>query len=83
MMLDDVSVMARRLAGIGAGNTPSRMAENLNVFGFALTDGEMSRIATLDTGTSVAFDHHDPKMVGWLNSRALELPGRGSLRTRP
>jgi 2,5-diketo-D-gluconate reductase A len=49
---------------------PDRMTENLDVFGFALTDDQMSQIATLDTGTSVAFDHHDPQMVSWLNSRA-------------
>jgi 2,5-diketo-D-gluconate reductase A len=49
---------------------PDRMAENLDVFGFELTDDDMSRIETLDTGTSVAFDHHDPQMVSWLNSRA-------------
>jgi len=49
---------------------PDRMTENLDVFGFELTDDQMSQIATLDTGTSVAFDHHDPQMVSWLNSRA-------------
>jgi 2,5-diketo-D-gluconate reductase A len=38
---------------------PERMAENLDVFGFALTDDDMSRIAALDTGASVAFDHRD------------------------
>jgi 2,5-diketo-D-gluconate reductase A len=46
------------------------MAENLDVFGFELTDDEMSQIASLDTGASVAFDHRDPQMVSWLNSRA-------------
>lgn len=47
-----------------------RMAENMNVFDFQLSDKEMNEIATLDTGVSVAFDHHDPKMVSWLNGRA-------------
>jgi 2,5-diketo-D-gluconate reductase A len=49
---------------------PERMAENLDVFDFELTEDEMSRIATLDTGASVAFDHRDPAMVSWLNGRA-------------
>lgn len=31
----------------------------------------MARIATLDSGTSMFFDHRDPTMVTWLaNSRA-------------
>jgi 2,5-diketo-D-gluconate reductase A len=46
-----------------------RMAQNLNVFDFTLTDDEMARIATMDTGASLFFDHRDPAMVSWLNSR--------------
>ena len=46
-----------------------RMDQNLDVFDFALTDDEMARIATLDTGSSLFFDHRDPAMVSWLNSR--------------
>ncbi|MFZ0530513.1 MAG: aldo/keto reductase [Propionicimonas sp.] len=42
---------------------PERMAENLNIFDFTLSAAEMSRIATLDTGASIAFDHRDPAMV--------------------
>ena len=46
-----------------------RMEQNLDVFDFTLTDDEMSRIATMDTGASLFFDHRDPAMVSWLNSR--------------
>ncbi|MFF4345937.1 aldo/keto reductase [Streptomyces sp. NPDC001530] len=42
---------------------PERMEENLDVFDFELTDEEMSRIAAMDTGVSVAFDHRDPEWV--------------------
>jgi 2,5-diketo-D-gluconate reductase A len=49
---------------------PERMTENLDIFGFQLTGDEMSQIATLDTGASLFFDHRDPAMVSWLNSRA-------------
>jgi 2,5-diketo-D-gluconate reductase A len=46
-----------------------RMEENLDVFDFALTDEDMSRISTMDTGASLFFDHRDPAMVSRLNSR--------------
>jgi 2,5-diketo-D-gluconate reductase A len=45
---------------------PERMAENLDVFDFELTDEEMGRVATLDTGASVFFDHRDPEWVARL-----------------
>ncbi|WP_435061548.1 aldo/keto reductase [Amycolatopsis thermoflava] len=46
---------------------PERMAENIDVFDFQLTDDEMARIATLDTGRTHIFDHHDPAAVKWLS----------------
>jgi 2,5-diketo-D-gluconate reductase A len=49
---------------------PDRMRENIDVFDFELTDDEMARIAAMDTGTTLFFDHRDPDMVSWLNSRA-------------
>ena len=49
---------------------PDRMRENIDVFDFELTDDDMTRIAAMDTGTTLFFDHRDPNMVSWLNSRA-------------
>ncbi|MFI9832842.1 aldo/keto reductase [Streptomyces sp. NPDC051913] len=51
---------------------PERMAENLDVFDFELTDDQMAAIATLETGQTLFFDHHDPAMVNWLSARRLE-----------
>jgi 2,5-diketo-D-gluconate reductase A len=45
---------------------PERMAENIDVFDFTLTDDEMARIAAMDTGASAFFDHRDPAMVSRL-----------------
>ena len=46
-----------------------RMAENLNILDFSLTEDDMARIATLDTGKSLFFDHHDGEVtkmfMGW------------------
>lgn len=63
-------LVQREVAVIPKSTRRERMAENMNVFDFQLSDEEMKQIATLDKGVSVAFDHHDPAMVSWLNSRA-------------
>lgn len=42
-----------------------RMAENLNVFDFALTDEDIAAIAALDQKKSSFFSHYDPSMVEW------------------
>lgn len=50
---------------------PDRMAQNLDVFDFELTETQMARIADLHTGGSQFFDHQDPEMVRWLSARRL------------
>ncbi|MEP7765926.1 aldo/keto reductase [Sanguibacter sp. 25GB23B1] len=62
-------LIQRGVVVIPKSSRPERMAENIDVFDFGLTDEETSRIATLDTGVSVAFDHRDPAMVSYLNAR--------------
>ncbi|GAA1917889.1 aldo/keto reductase [Microbacterium aoyamense] len=52
--------------------SPERMAQNLDVFDFELTDGDFTQIAALDEATSQFFDHRDPDMVRWLSARRLE-----------
>jgi 2,5-diketo-D-gluconate reductase A len=51
---------------------PDRMVQNLDVFDFELTDDQMTRIAALDTGTSLFFDHRAPAMVTWLGGRRAD-----------
>lgn len=46
-----------------------RMAENLEVFDFELSDADLDRIGTLDTGASAFFDHRDPAMVDRIGGR--------------
>jgi 2,5-diketo-D-gluconate reductase A len=51
---------------------PDRMAQNLDIFDFTLTEDQMDQIATLDTGASLFFDHRDPAMVSSLGGRRID-----------
>ncbi|MCM1050304.1 MAG: aldo/keto reductase [Clostridiales bacterium] len=42
-----------------------RMAQNIDVFDFMLTEEDMAAITALDTKTSSFFSHYDPNMVEW------------------
>ncbi|MEV7887087.1 aldo/keto reductase [Streptomyces sp. NPDC002817] len=49
-----------------------RMAENIDIFDFELADDQMASIATLETGSSLFFDHRAPDMVSRLSARRLD-----------
>jgi len=51
---------------------PERMRENLDVLDFELTEDELARIAELDTGESLFFDHRDAVMVSQIGTRRLD-----------
>ncbi|RZJ03330.1 MAG: aldo/keto reductase, partial [Rubrivivax sp.] len=52
---------------------PERMAENLDVFDFALDAGDVERISALETGTSSFFSHRDPAIIQWMSERRLDI----------
>jgi 2,5-diketo-D-gluconate reductase A len=64
-------LIQREVVVIPKSVRPERMAQNLDVFGFTLTDEHMSQMASLDTGASLFFDHRDPAMVSWLGGRRI------------
>lgn len=63
-------LVQREVVAIPKSVNPDRMAQNIDIFDFDLTEDEMSQIATLERGDSQFFDHRDPAMVSWLGSRA-------------
>ena len=65
-------LIQREVVVIPKSVRPDRMAQNLDVFDFELTDQQMNRIAALDTGASLFFDHRDPAMVTWLGGRRVD-----------
>ena len=59
----------REIVVVSKSVRAERMRENIDVLDFELSDEEMAGIAELDTGGTLFFDHADPAMVSWLNSR--------------
>ena len=51
----------------------SRMIENFNIFDFDLSDDDMEIIKSLDTKSSLFFDHRNPDIIKWMANRKLEF----------
>jgi len=66
-------LIQRGVVAIPKSVRKERMAENFNIFDFALSAEDMEAIKALDTSTSSFFDHRDPAMVKWLGERKLEV----------
>lgn len=66
-------LVQRGVVAIPKSVRADRIAENIDIFDFALTDAQMASIATLDSGASLFFDHRDPRMVHLLGTRTLDI----------
>ncbi len=66
-------LVQRGIVALAKSVRKERMRENLAVFDFELSDGEMQAIATLETGKSSFFSHRDPAIVKWMSERKLGL----------
>lgn len=58
--------LQRGIVCIPKSTKRERMAQNFDVFDFALSQADMDAIAALDTGVSAFFDHRDPAVVEML-----------------
>ena len=66
-------VVQRGIVVLAKSVRKERMVENLAIFDFQLDEADMTRIATLETGTSSFFSHRDPAIVKWMAERRLEI----------
>lgn len=62
----DIVVLAKSV-------NPERMAQNLDIFDFELTEEDKQQIATLEESNSQFFSHADPEMIKVLTSRELDV----------
>ena len=60
-------LIQRKVVVLCKSTHKERMAENFNVFDFELSDEDMDEIKSLDTSSSLFFDHADPEMVEWFD----------------
>lgn len=68
--------LQRGIVVIPKSTHKERMAQNLDVFDFKLTNEDMQAIAALDTKTSSFFSHQDPAMVEWFVKMVEERKGK-------
>lgn len=64
--------LQRGIVCLAKSSSPKRMAQNLDVFDFNLTEEDMAAIKTIDRDTTVFMSHYDPRMLEELLTRAVE-----------
>ena len=58
-------LLQRNVVALAKSTRAERMAENIAVFDFRLSEQDMQRIAALDKAQSSFFSHYDPNTVEW------------------
>lgn len=65
-------LMQRGIVALAKSVRPERMAENITIFDFELSEEDMEKIASLDQKESAFFDHDAPQQVEWFMQRMLD-----------
>lgn len=63
----------RGVAVIPKSVKKERMVENFSIFDFEIEDADMENIKSLDTKTSLFFDHRNPEIIKRMGSRKLDI----------
>lgn len=58
-------LIQRDIVALAKSSHVDRMKENFEIFDFSLSKEDMDKITTLDTKTSLFFDHQTPETVDW------------------
>lgn len=66
-------IVQRGIVVIPKSVRKERMQENFEIFDFEISAEDNERIQSLDTKTSLFFDHRNPEIVKWMANRKLEL----------
>ncbi|WP_455482779.1 aldo/keto reductase [Haemophilus parahaemolyticus] len=66
-------LIERGIVVLAKSTKPERMAENLNMFDFELTDEDNAEIATLDGGASQFINHQTVETVKWMKTRLFNV----------
>lgn len=65
-------LMQRGIVALAKTVRPERMAENIAIFDFELSQEDIEKIAALDKKESAFFDHDAPEQVEWFMNRMLD-----------
>jgi 2,5-diketo-D-gluconate reductase A len=63
----------RGVAVIPKSVRKEKMVENFNIFDFEIAASDMENIKTLDTKTSLFFDHRNPEIIKLMAARKLDI----------
>lgn len=69
-------LMQRNIVALAKSTHTERIKENLEIFDFQLSDGDMNKITALDTKSSLFFDHQTPETVDRFVNMIEERKGR-------
>lgn len=66
-------LVERNIVALAKSTKAERMAENLDIFDFSLSETDKAAIATLDSGESQFINHQNVDVVKWMKTRIFQV----------